>query len=201
MNTTPFELREWRLADVNSLARHANNARVWDNLRDSFPRPYTRADARLFIETGLCTIGAPTDLAIVVDGKAVGCISIVPRGDVERVTAELGYWLGENFWNKGIMTAATRQMVAHAFTRFRHLRKIYALVFDFNAPSRRVLENAGFEREAILEQAAIKNGKIIDFHYYSILRSQWETDAPATESRPEICPPRPSRPLSSPPPR
>jgi len=93
--------------------------------------------------------------------------------DVDRITAEMGYFIGEKYWNRGIMTEAIKQMVIYAFTHFPHLRKIYATPYDFNTASHRVLQKAGFEREAILKQAAIKNGEIIDLHYYSLLKSQW----------------------------
>ena len=106
------------------------------------------------------------DFAIIVDEKAVGGISIVLQQDVERISAEIGYWLGENYWNRGIMTKAVRQMVNYAFTHFP-LQKIYAPVFDFNIASQKVLQKAGFEQEAILKQAAIKNGKIINLHLFS----------------------------------
>jgi RimJ/RimL family protein N-acetyltransferase len=110
------------------------------------------------------------DFAIVVDGKAVGGIGIVLQKDVERIGAEIGYWIGENYWNRGVMTEAVKQMVDYAFNHFP-LQKIFAPVFDFNTASQKVLHKAGFECEAILKQAAIKNDKIIDLHYYSIQKS------------------------------
>ena len=165
-----FELREWRLSDAVSLAEHANNIDIWNNVRDYFPHPYSEEDGKQFIETVLGKPRPAVDLAIVVDGKAVGGIGIVLQTDVERIGAEIGYWLGVKYWNKGIMTEAVRQMVTHAFTHFP-LRKIFAPVFDFNIASQKVLQKAGFEREAILKQAAIKNGKVIDMHYYSIIKS------------------------------
>ena len=162
-----FELREWRLSDAASLAENANNIDIWNNVRDYFPHPYSEDDGKQFIESVLSKPKPAVDLAIVVDGKAVGGIGIVLQTDVERISAEMGYWLGVNYWNKGIMTEAVKQMVTYAFTHFP-LRKIFAPVFDFNIASQKVLQKAGFEREAILKQAAIKNDKIIDMHYYSI---------------------------------
>ncbi|MDR2130242.1 MAG: GNAT family N-acetyltransferase [Odoribacteraceae bacterium] len=167
-----YVLREWRLSDVASLAENANNIAIWNNLRDYFPHPYTEADGRQFIEMVLVKQKPTTDMAIVIDGKAVGGIGLILQTDVERISAEMGYWLGENYWNRGIMTEAIKEMVDFAFTNFS-LLKIYARVFDFNIASHKVLQKAGFEREAVLKQAAIKNGKIMDEHYYSLLKSQW----------------------------
>ena len=168
-----FILREWLLSDAASLAENANNINIWNNLRDSFPHPYSEENGKEFIKMALSQPKPATLLAIVVDGKAVGSIGIFLHTDVERISAELGYFIGENYWNKGIMTEAIKEMVAYAFTNFPQLRKIYATPFDFNIASQKVLQKARFEREAILKQAAIKNNKIIDLHYYSLLKSQW----------------------------
>ena len=165
-----FELREWRLSDAASLAENANNIHIWNNLRDALPHPYSEKDGKEFIEMALSLPKPATLLAIVVDGKAVGSIGIFLRTDVERISAELGYFIGENYWNRGIMTEAVKQMVEYAFANFPQLHKIYATPFDFNVASHKVLQKAGFEREAILKQAAIKNGKIIDEYYYSFIK-------------------------------
>ena len=170
-----FELREWKLTDTASLAENANNINIWNNLRDALPYPYSEKDGREYIEMALSLPKPATLLAIVVDGKAVGSIGIFPRTDVERISAELGYFIGEKYWNKGIMTEAVKQMVTYVFTNFPQLHKIYATPFDFNIASHKVLQKAGFKQEAILKQAAIKNDKIIDLHYYSLLKSQWRS--------------------------
>jgi RimJ/RimL family protein N-acetyltransferase len=169
MTAPTFQLREWQLSDAASLAANANNINIWNNVRDRFPHPYFEENGRRFIEDALTKPEPATDLAIVVDGKAVGGISIALHGDVEKVGAEIGYWLGESYWNKGIMTEAVKQMVEYAFDNFP-LQKIYTPVFEFNAASIRVLQKAGFEREAVLKKAAIKNEKIVDLHYYSVWR-------------------------------
>jgi RimJ/RimL family protein N-acetyltransferase len=167
--TITFELREWRLSDAASLAGNANNINIWNNVRDRFPHPYFEENGRQFIEEALSKPKPATDLAIVVEGKAVGGVGIALQGDVERVSAEIGYWLGEDYWNRGIMTEAVKQMTEYAFANFP-LQKIYTPVFDFNAASMRVLQKAGFKREAVLKKAAIKNGRVVDLHYYSIFR-------------------------------
>jgi RimJ/RimL family protein N-acetyltransferase len=170
MNKTSFILREWQPSDAASLAENANNIHIWNNVRDYFPHPYTVKDGKAFIQRVKNKPKPATNLAVVIDGKAVGGVGIVLRTDVERITAELGYWLGEKYWNKGIMTEVIKQMVSYAFEHFP-LRKIYATPFDFNIASQKVLQKAGFECEAILKQAAIKNGKEIDEHYYSIINN------------------------------
>ena len=169
MNTN-FKLRELHLSDAASFAENINNPNIYDNLRDALPKPYSEADGKAFIEMVLSQPKPATILVIEVDGKAVGCIGVTLRTDVERISAEIGYWLGENYWNKGIMTEVIKQMATYAFANFPHLRKIYATPFDFNTASHRVLEKAGFEREAILKQAAIKNEKIVGMYYYSLFR-------------------------------
>ena len=168
-----FELREWMLSDAASLAENANNINIWNNVRDYFPHPYSEEDGKQFIEICLSKSKPTIDFAIVVEGKAVGGIGIVPQKDVERISAEIGYWIGEKYWGKGIMTEAVRQMVSYAFTNFP-LQKNYAPIFDFNIASQKVLQKAGFKQEAILKQAAIKNNKIIDLHYYSLTKTQWQ---------------------------
>ena len=173
MNTTNFTLREWRLSDAASLAENANNINIWNNVWDYFPYPYSEEDGKQFIKIVLSKPKPVADFAIVVDEKAVGGIGIVLKNDVERIGAEIGYWLGENYRNKGIMTKAVREMIEYVFLNFP-LQKIYAPIFDFNIASQKVLQKAGFEQEAILKQAAIKNDKIIDLHYYSLLKSQWK---------------------------
>jgi RimJ/RimL family protein N-acetyltransferase len=173
MNSKIFELREWQLSDATSLAENANNIHIWNNVRDYFPHPYSEKDGKQFIKTTLGKPQATTEMAIVIDGKAVGGIGIVRKTDVERISAEIGYWLGEKYWSKGIMTEVIKDMVSYVFLHFLELKKIYATSFDFNIASQRVLQKAGFECEGILKQAAIKNGKVIYLHYYSMLKSQW----------------------------
>ncbi len=170
MALTDFTLREWRLSDSDSLARHADNIRIWNNLRDLFPNPYTRNDGIAFISHVTTKPRPAVDFAIDVGGEAIGGIGIVPQRDVERISAEIGYWLSESFWNKGIMTEAVKEMAKYTFENFP-LCKLYAPVFEYNIASGRVLEKAGFEKEAVLKKAAVKNGKIIDLHYYGLIKN------------------------------
>lgn len=160
--------RPFRADDRESIARQADNINVWNNLRDYLPRPYTVQDADRFIEytTGKETA---TDFAIDVDGLAVGAIGVMPHTDVQRISAETGYWLGEEYWNKGIMSHVLADFCEYIFadTDIIHL---YANVFEHNTASMRVLEKAGFTPAGIMHRAAVKNGHIIDMHFYEKLK-------------------------------
>ena len=151
--------------DAVSLARHANDRDVWRNLRDAFPHPYTLDDARRY----LATAGGrtpPTSFGIVVDGEAVGNIGLHPRHDVERVSAELGYWLGRAYWGRGIMSDAVRAITRHAFTTLGLVR-VFAVPFAYNAASCRVLEKAGYVLEGRMRRSAIKDGVVMDQWLYA----------------------------------
>ena len=161
-------LRRWRVGDEASLARHANNRNVSRNLRDIFPYPYTAADATAWIER--VKDESPTlNFAIDVDGSAVGGISIRLGEDVYRRSAEIGYWLGEPFWGRGIAGEALRAVTDHAFATFDVIR-LEAGVFGWNPASARVLEKAGYTLEGRLRQAIIKDGRLTDRLLYGLLR-------------------------------
>jgi RimJ/RimL family protein N-acetyltransferase len=168
MSKTNFILREWQLSDAQSIAENLNNLNIWNNVRDYLPFPYTEKDGEEFISAVL-SYQMGIQRAITVDGKAVGSIGAFPKTDVERICCELGYWLGETYWNQGITTEAVKQFTNYLFVNHDFI-KIYAPVFDFNIASQKVLQKAGFEREAVLKQAAVKNGKVIDLHYYSLFK-------------------------------
>ena len=151
--------------DAFSLAKHANNQKIEANLTDVFPFPYTPSDANNFIlakknETPIKTF------AIVIDGKAVGVISISPRVGIYRITAEIGYWIGESFWGQGIMNEAIKEILNYTFVTFPEVLKIVAFVYDFNIGSAKALEKAGFELESISRKAAIKNENVCDILNY-----------------------------------
>jgi len=162
-------VRPWAETDVEALARHANNRKVSIHLRDRFPFPYTPEHARKFLEW-LVQQDSVSVWAIEVDGEAAGGIGIEQKTDVERVSAEIGYWLGESCWGRGIVTEALRAVTAEAFRRFE-LRRIYALPFADNPASVRVLEKAGYVLEGRLRQSAIKDGQIRDQLLYATYRS------------------------------
>ena len=160
-------LRPWRPSDLESLVRYANNRNVWLNVRDRFPHPYTKRDGRAFLaETRIHDPDAR--FAIDVQGEAVGGIGFVVQPDVERVSAEIGYWLGEPFWGRGIATEAVRAVTRYAVAS-RGLTRIFAVVFAWNVASCRVLEKAGYTLEARLRRSAIKDGREIDQLQYAFI--------------------------------
>jgi len=161
-------LREWKEGDEQSLVLHANNRRIWRNLRDAFPHPYTLADAKHWIQIANPTTPS-TNFAIVVDGAAVGGIGLLLKDDVFRRSAEIGYWLGEEFWGRGIVTEAVRAVTDYAFATF-DLCRVYAGVFEWNAASMRVLEKAGYQFESRTRKSVTKDGQTIDELIYAIVR-------------------------------
>lgn len=169
-DTIVFELstcvvREWRRGDEPSLVRHANNRKIWLNLRDSFPHPYTMSDARAWIDIATAKLRGMA-FAICVGGFAVGAIGLSSRDDVNRYSAEIGYWLGEDFWGQGITTEAVGAVTAYAFDTLG-LRRVFAEVFEWNRPSMRVLEKTGYTAEGRLRRHAIKDGRVIDQIVYA----------------------------------
>lgn len=163
-------VRAWRAEDAGSITPYAANPAVARNMRDIFPHPYTRADAEAFISS--CISGSEERQlcrAIAAGGRAVGGIALVRGTDVYFRSAELGYWLAEEYWGRGIMTRAVERMCREAFARWDIVR-IYAEPFAYNTGSRRVLEKAGFVLEGIMRRGACKNGRILDYCMYALLR-------------------------------
>jgi len=161
------DVRSWETSDVEALARHANNRNIWINLRDAFPHPYNKQHARDFIRTTRQRT-PETLFAIAVEGEAVGGVGFVLHPDVERVSAEIGYWLAEPFWGRGIATEALTAVTRHAI-EVHGLTRVYALPFAWNVPSCRVLEKAGFVLEARLRRSAIKDGMVTDQMQYAFI--------------------------------
>jgi [ribosomal protein S5]-alanine N-acetyltransferase len=157
---TSCEVRVWQPSDLESLVRHANNRKIWLNVRDRFPHPYLRAHGQAFIKSAR-EGGLEHAFAIVVDGAAIGGVGFVQQQDVERVSAEIGYWLGEAFWGRGIATEAVIAVTRHAIDEHRFTR-LFATTFAHNIASARVLEKAGYTLDARLRRSAIKDGQIID---------------------------------------
>lgn len=147
-------LRDWRPGDEDPLVRYANNRNIWINLHDCFPHPYTLADAEWWIQ-GPGQASSQTQFAIVLDGDAIGGIGFELREDVFRRSAEIGYWLGEPFWGRGIATEALRAVTECALKKF-DLCRIEAGVFEENRASMRVLEKAGYVCEARLKKSVTK---------------------------------------------
>jgi RimJ/RimL family protein N-acetyltransferase len=160
-------VRSWRPSDAESLARYGNNRNIWINLRDAFPHPYTLKNARDYIR-GSMERSPETSFAIAVDGEAVGGIGFVLHQDVERVSAEIGYWLGEPFWGRGIVSEALTAVTRHAMDA-HGLTRVFAVPYAWNAASCRVLEKAGYVLEARLRKSAIKNGQLTDQMQYAFI--------------------------------
>ena len=164
-------IRKWALSDAKDLAVALSNPRVLDNLRDGLPYPYMEQDGAEFISAMLSADAQETfAFAITVDGRAIGSIGVFRQGNIHRQTAELGYYIAEEYWGQGITTEAVKQICAYVFEKSNILR-IYAEPFAHNAASCRVLEKAGFHYEGTLRSNAVKNGKVLDMRMYSLLRA------------------------------
>ncbi len=177
INCGTCRLRPWDPSDETSVVANANSRAVWLNLRDRFPHPYTAEDARVWFS--LVANESPVQhLAIEVDGdldgegggEAAGGIGIELGSDVERCSAEIGYWLGERHWGKGIMSAALVGMTEYVWTQFPTIERIFAIPYARNGASFRVLEKAGYECEGRLRRSAIKDGEVLDQLMYSRVR-------------------------------
>ncbi len=164
-------VREFHPDDAPSLARHANNRNVWLNLRDLFPHPYTEAHAAGYI-AHVRKRPEMLSFAIDVGGAAVGSISLRRGEDIERYTAELGYWRGEEFWGRGMVSQAIRDVTERGFA-LHDLIRIFAVPFTRNVPSCRVLEKNGYSREALMRQSAFKDGVVEDQYLYAVLRDEY----------------------------
>ena len=164
-------LKKWDLSDAADLAMVISNQKIQNNLRDGLPYPYTEEDGRDFISYILSSKEEDTfAFAIEMNGKVIGSIAVHRQGNIHRQTAELGYYLAEEYWGKGIMTEAVKQICEYVFKKSDIIR-IYAEPFAYNLASCRVLEKAGFHFEGILRSNAVKNGKIIDMKMYSRLKT------------------------------
>lgn len=166
-----FLLRTWCIDDLNSLVVHANNHKIARNLTNGFPHPYTLENGQKFIEIAMQN--SPTTLfAIEIDGKACGSIGLHAQPDIHCRNMELGYWLAEPYWGKGIMTEAVMQMVDYGFKNF-DINRIFARPFGTNIASQKVLEKAGFVLEANFRSTLFKYNEYIDELVYAIRITDW----------------------------
>lgn len=140
---------------------------MWRNLRDLFPHPYTDRDADAWLAFAAADPPPTGIYAIEVGGEAAGVIALEPGHDIERLSWEVGYWLGQAFWGRGIVTEALRA-VTEAALREPDVARIHAPVFSWNRPSMRVLEKAGYRREAVLVRGGVKDGTVVDRVIYAI---------------------------------
>nr|WP_325211900.1 GNAT family protein [uncultured Oscillibacter sp.] len=167
-----FSLRPWQKTDAESIAMAADNPNIAVNLRNVFPSPYTLKDAEWFVGDCIAQGEARRLMrAIVIDGRAAGSVSVSVKDDVYEKSAELGYWLAEEHWGRGVMTEAVRQICREAFSRFDILR-IFAEPFADNLGSRRVLEKAGFTCEGTMRNGVFKKGRVGSYCMYALLRGE-----------------------------
>jgi [ribosomal protein S5]-alanine N-acetyltransferase len=161
-------LRPWADGDQDALVRLADDRRVWRNMTDSFPHPYTRADADGWVVLANAP-GRSLHLAITVDGALAGGVGAIAGEAETRATAAFGYWLGQPFWGRGLATAAATALGDHLLGQGLFAR-LEARVYAWNPPSARVLEKSGFTREATLRHSITKDGQLIDSWLYARTR-------------------------------
>lgn len=167
-----FLIRPWRVTDLDSLVENANNPNVARFMTDMFPHPYTKEKGIAFIE--FANLSDPVHIfAIELEGRAIGGIGIHPQTDIMRKNAEIGYWLGEAYWGRGIISHAIPQMIEFAFKTY-DINRVYARVFGSNDASKNVLEKNGFVLESRIPELIFKNGQYIDELMYAIRRNNYE---------------------------
>ena len=160
-----FIIRSWQPGDAKSLQKYANNRKIWYTLRDFFPHPYTLQDAIWWIENSSKEL-PERSYAIATAEEPIGGIGLIFGEDVHRFSAELGYWLAEPFWNRGIMTSVVCILTEYAFHQFP-INRVFAEPFADNLASARVLEKAGYHQEGILTASVVKDGKVQDQFIYA----------------------------------
>lgn len=163
-------IRKWKLEDAWNLSQMLNNKKILDNLRDGLPYPYTEKDAEEYITAMLSSDQTKTfAFAITVEDKAVGSIGAFRQDNIHSRTAEMGYYIGQPYWGKGLGTSAVKQTCQYLFEKTDIIR-IYAEPFACNTASCRVLEKSGFILEGTLRSNAVKNGKILDMKMYAKIK-------------------------------
>jgi RimJ/RimL family protein N-acetyltransferase len=161
-------VRSFRTSDAADIARAADNRKIWRNLKDQFPHPYAIEHAEAFI--AYCQAADPESaFAIEVDGRAVGVVGFERRADIWRRSVEIGYWLAEDCWGRGVASEVVRAITAWAFDTW-DINRIWAGVFDWNTASARALEKAGYVLEGRLRHSAIKDGTPVDELIYAVVR-------------------------------
>ena len=164
------KIRSWRIEDASDLAEALNNKKIHDNLRDGLPYPYTTSDAKDFIVAMLnADIKTTYAFAITMDDKAVGSIGVFRKDNIHSRTAEMGYYVSELYWGKGIGTSAIKQVCEYIF-EYTNIIRIFAEPFAFNGASCHILEKNGFEYEGTLRKNALKNGAVLDMKMYSLIK-------------------------------
>ena len=169
LRLTTCTIRDLLDSDADDMARQANDKEIWRNLKDRFPFPYAVEHARAFI-TYSRSLDPERNFALVVDGRLAGVIGFEPKEDIWRRSVELGYWLGREYWGRGIASEAARAITDWAFEKW-DINRVWAGVFDWNPASTRVLEKAGFVFEGRLHKSATKDGEAVDELIYAVVRT------------------------------
>jgi len=161
------ELRSWQWSDSKVLANLINNRKIWDNVRDYLPHPYTYKDADMFLKSNVEQ--ETTNFAVLFNNEVAGGVGYVPKEDVYKFTAEIGYWIGEPYWGQGIATEAIRLLIERIREHSPSIVRVYAEVFDYNKASMRALEKNGFYLETVRRKGVVKNGVIHDDYIFVLL--------------------------------
>jgi [ribosomal protein S5]-alanine N-acetyltransferase len=165
-------LRPWAISDASNLAIVANNKKIAENVRDGFPFPYSVRDAYDWLNIILPENFPPRFFAIISDSQLVGSIGIITKTDIYRKNVEIGFFISEDFWGKGIATKAIKAATSYAFREFDIVR-VYAETFSDNTRSQKALQKAGFKLEATLKKNIVKNEVIKDSCIYSVLKEDF----------------------------
>lgn len=165
-----FLLRALTIEDAGSLQQNADDEAVWRNLFDGFPRPYTLADAQWWCSTGCRTPAMGYVWGIEVQGWIVGCISVRPESGWLRCNAEVGYWIGQAYWRRGITSEALGLVTAWTWASLPEVTRLFAPIFSWNDSSQGVARKCGYVKEAELRRSAIKAGRVIDRVQWAAIR-------------------------------
>ncbi|MCL1901463.1 MAG: GNAT family N-acetyltransferase [Firmicutes bacterium] len=166
------ELGDWKIEYADDLQKFANNRKIWRNLTDGFPHPYTKSDAVEFINTAMSADKSKSIFkTITVDGKFCGSIGAFKKDGLFSKSAEIGYWIAQEYWKKGIVTTSVSKICKIAFETFDIVR-ISATPFEHNTGSRRVLEKNGFILEGTMRKGAYKAGKVLNYCMYALLKEE-----------------------------
>ncbi len=164
-----YQIRSYRRADAEAIVRHADNPRIAANMTDAFPHPYTADHAQEWLDLVLDQ-ERETLFALADERELIGSIGLHLAKGVFRHTAEIGYWVAEELWGRGIVSAAVVALTDHGFAAFDDIERIQAHVFSSNPASARVLEKAGYDLEGRLRSSVFKNGELLDQWMYAKVR-------------------------------
>ena len=159
-------------ADAPALVAHANDPAVARNLFDGFPQPYTLAAATAWATHESHSGDFGWVWGVVVDGGVVGCIGLHQGEGWMRCNAEIGYWIGQSHWHRGMTTDAVLQVTDWAFAAVPELTRVFAPIFSWNDGSQAVVRKCGYVREGELKQSAIKDGQVIDRVLWAAYRTE-----------------------------